>query len=79
MKNGFVKVASVTPKIKVADPGYNAKEICRHIEEAAERGAKVIVFPELSLTGYTCGVFTGAFADAGACGAFRGDVGHGRD
>ena len=55
MKNGFVKVASVTPKIKVADPGYNAKEICRHIEEAAERGAKVIVFPELSLTGYTCG------------------------
>ncbi len=29
MKNGFVKVASVTPKIKVADPGYNAKEIYR--------------------------------------------------
>ncbi len=55
MKHGFVKVAAVTPKIKVADPHYNAGEICKGIEEAAERGAKIIVFPELCLVGYTCG------------------------
>ena len=55
MKYGFVKVAAVTPKIKVADPHYNAKVICEEIEAAAERGAKIIVFPELCLTGYSCG------------------------
>lgn len=54
MKHGFVKVAAMTPKIKVADPVYNAKEICKGIEEAATKGAKIIVFPELCLTGYTC-------------------------
>lgn len=55
MKHGFVKVAAVTPKVKVADPHYNAKVIGKGIEEAAERGARVIVFPELCLVGYTCG------------------------
>ncbi len=55
MKHGFIKAAAMTPKIRVADPEYNAKEICRGIEEACVRGAKIIVFPELCLTGYTCG------------------------
>ena len=55
MRQGFIKVAAVTPKIKVADPHYNAKEIGKGIEEAVRRGAKLIVFPELCLTGYTCG------------------------
>ncbi len=55
MKQGFIKAAAVTPKIKVADPAYNADVICRKLEEACDRGAKVIVFPELCLTGYTCG------------------------
>ena len=55
MKHGFLKVAAMTPKIRVADPAYNAKEICRGIEEAVTNGAKIIVFPELCLTGYTCG------------------------
>lgn len=55
MKHGFVKVAAVTPEIKVADPVYNARQICDRMEEAADRGAKIIVFPELCLTGYTCG------------------------
>ncbi len=55
MKHGFVKVAAMTPKIRVADPAYNAKEVCRGIEEACTNGAKIIVFPELCLTGYTCG------------------------
>lgn len=55
MKHGFIKAAAVTPKIKVADPEYNAREICERLEEAYEHGAKLIVFPELCLTGYTCG------------------------
>ncbi|MBD5452919.1 MAG: NAD(+) synthase [Lachnospiraceae bacterium] len=55
MKHGFVKAAAVTPKIKVADPAYNAKQICVCMGEALEREAKIIVFPELCLTGYTCG------------------------
>ena len=55
MKQGFVKAAAMTPKIRVADPAYNAEEICKGIEEACGKGAKIIVFPELCLTGYTCG------------------------
>ena len=55
MKQGFIKTAAVTPKIKVADPAYNAGVICERMEEAYAKGAKIIVFPELCLTGYTCG------------------------
>lgn len=54
MKDGFLKVAAVTPKIRVADPKYNAQVICEKLEEAYEHGARIIVFPELCLTGYTC-------------------------
>ena len=54
MKQGFVKVAAITPKIKVADPQYNAAQIKIRLAEAYEKNAKVIVFPELCLTGYTC-------------------------
>ncbi len=54
MKHGFIKVAAVTPKIKVADPQHNAEEICKKLDEAYEKGAKIIVFPELCITGYTC-------------------------
>lgn len=55
MRDGFIKVAAVSPKIRVADAAYNSKVICEGIREAAREGAKVIVFPELSITGYTCG------------------------
>ena len=55
MKHGFVKVAAVTPKIVVADTAYNADIICDCIAEASAEGAKVIVLPELCITGYTCG------------------------
>ena len=55
MKQGFVKVAAVTPNIKVADVDHNLKEICRLIDETVENGAKIIAFPELCVTGYTCG------------------------
>ena len=54
MEQGFVKVAAVTPKIKVADPAFNAKAVSAELEKAYERDAKIIVFPELCLTGYTC-------------------------
>ncbi|MGN0166996.1 MAG: NAD(+) synthase [Acetatifactor sp.] len=55
MEQGFIKVAAVTPKIRVADPVYNRTVICERLEEAYAGGAKIIVFPELCLTGYTCG------------------------
>ena len=54
MEHGFVKVAAITPKIKVADPIYNAEKIIELFVEADKNGAKIIVFPELCLTGYTC-------------------------
>ena len=55
MRHGFVKAAAVTPRIKVADTEYNAEQVCRGIGNALAGGAKIIVFPELCLTGYTCG------------------------
>ena len=54
MQQGFVKVAAVTPDIRVADPVYNRESVLKKIKEAAENGAAVIVCPELCLTGYTC-------------------------
>ena len=54
MKYGFVKTAAVSPKIRVADTEYNAQETIRLMKEAWEKGARMIVFPELGITGYTC-------------------------
>lgn len=55
MKDGFLKVAAVTPDIRVADVVYNTEKICAMIDETAAAGAKIVVFPELCVTGYTCG------------------------
>ena len=55
MKDGFVKVAACTPKIKVADVGYNVSQITRQIESCKGQGVKIAVFPELCITGATCG------------------------
>ena len=55
MRDGFVKVAAGTPKIRVADCEYNAGQIVALIMEAAARGVKVLTLPELCVTGYTCG------------------------
>ena len=72
MRDGFIKVAAVSPKIRVADAAYNSKVICEGIREAAREGAKVIVFPELSITGYTCGdLFLQETLLAGALEALR--------
>ena len=54
MRDGFIKAAAVVPPMSVSDPAGNAREIIRCIQTAAENGAKIIVFPELALTGYTC-------------------------
>jgi len=54
MVDGFIKVAAATPKIKLADTAYNAHVITDMILEADAAGAKIVVFPELCITGYTC-------------------------
>lgn len=54
MKDGFIKVAAVTPKLKVADVDYNTTQICDDMIKAIEGGNQVVVFPELCITGYTC-------------------------
>lgn len=54
MNYGFIKVASAIPSVKVADCDYNEKQIESLILQAEGRGAEVIVFPELCITGYTC-------------------------
>ncbi len=55
MKFGFVKVAVCSPEIKVADTTFNADAVIKEIESADKVGAELIVFPELCLTGVTCG------------------------
>ncbi|MCR4890859.1 MAG: NAD(+) synthase [Lachnospiraceae bacterium] len=55
MRDGFIKVAAVTPDVRVADPLFNVERIETLIAEASAKGARIIVFPELSLSGYTCG------------------------
>ena len=54
MKNGFVKVAAAVPKLRVADPSYNVDELIRIAKKAAKNEVRVLVFPELCITGYTC-------------------------
>lgn len=55
MRDGFVKVAAVTPQIRVADTTYNGQLIRQLMHEACQSHAKIIVFPELCITGYSCG------------------------
>ena len=55
MRDGFIKAAALTPKVRVADAKFNGAQIREMITKAAEEGIKVLVFPELCITGYTCG------------------------
>lgn len=55
MKDGFLKVAAASPKVRVADCEYNTKNIISMTEKARENDASLIVFPELCITAYTCG------------------------
>ena len=54
MDFGFVRVAAVVPRVKVADVNANVAEICRLAEDAERQEVSIAVFPELSVTGYTC-------------------------
>lgn len=55
MRDGFIKAAALTPKVRVADAKYNGAQIREMITKAAEEEIQVLVFPELCITGYTCG------------------------
>ena len=55
MQQGFIKVGCAVPEVKVCDCKYNADQILNIVEQANSKGVKVLLFPELSLTGYTCG------------------------
>ena len=54
MKHGIIRVASAIPLVRVADAEYNGKQIAESIINADSQGAEIIVFPELSITGYSC-------------------------
>lgn len=54
MKHGFIKVAAITPDILVGDVEHNTQQVIEGIQSAQQKGAKLAVFPELCLTGYTC-------------------------
>ncbi|WP_124066604.1 NAD(+) synthase [Clostridium sp. E02] len=55
MKNGYIRVAAATPDAKVADPRFNRERICELIKEGIRLQTKIMVFPELCMTAYTCG------------------------
>jgi len=55
MNNGYLKVSAATPEVKVANPVYNAEQIIKLIMICEKEGSKIVVFPELCITGYTCG------------------------
>ena len=55
MNYGFVKVAAAVPHVKVADCKFNVEKIESLIAVAEGKGVQIIIFPEMSITGYTCG------------------------
>lgn len=64
---GFVKVAAAIPRVEIADCIYNEREIYNQIIEAVHRNVQIIVFPELSITAYTCGDYSAyAFIGTGS-------------
>ena len=52
---GFLQVAEVAPELRVADVEFNVAKIVAAMDRAVEHGASIILFPELSIAGYTCG------------------------
>jgi NAD+ synthase (glutamine-hydrolysing) len=54
MNYGFITVASAIPSVRVADVDYNIEQIEKLVAQADEKGVEIMVFPELSVTGYTC-------------------------
>lgn len=70
MKDGFIKVASACPEVKVADTVYNTESIISVLKEAEDMGVKLAVFPELAVTGCTAGdlLFTDTLVKGAAAG-----------
>lgn len=54
MRDGFIKVGAASPKLRVGDPAYNVGKMIELFRLAASYGVNVLVYPELSITGYTC-------------------------
>lgn len=54
-KFGFVRVSAVSPQLKVADVAFNVEETKQQFKNASSQGAQIVLFPELGITGYTCG------------------------
>ncbi len=71
MWDGWIKAAAASPEIRVADCQYNAAQIQKTMQQAGERGAQLLVLPELCLTGYTCqgSVFAAELDRPGQAGA----------
>lgn len=55
MKNGFIKAAAYIPELKLADVSSNVQQLLKLMKQADEKGVNLAVFPELCITGYTCG------------------------
>ena len=55
MNFGYVKVAAAIPSVKVADCDFNTQQTIRLLDEAENKGVEIVIFPELGITGYTCG------------------------
>ncbi|HYB44545.1 MAG TPA: nitrilase-related carbon-nitrogen hydrolase, partial [Candidatus Methylomirabilis sp.] len=70
----FIRAAVAVPRVKVADPEFNAREIGTLMAEAADRRAVVVVFPELSLSAYSCEDLFQQSALLGACEAALADL-----
>ena len=73
-RHGFVRVAVAVPRIRVADPAYNAAESVAMLEQAAGEGASIVAFPELGLSAYTCDDLFHQAALLDACEAALGTV-----
>ena len=80
MRDGFVKIAAASPDLRPADPAFNADGIIKLARRAYDDGATIILFPELSIPGYTSAdlffqaadlAFGPALAAAGFAGALR--------
>ena len=54
-KFGYVRVAAAVPELKVANVDFNVEEIVKEIKKLSKDGVQIVTFPELSITGYTCG------------------------
>ena len=52
---GYIRVAAASPRVKVADIEFNKAEIIRLVDEAESKAVSLLVFPEMGITGYTCG------------------------